>query len=450
MAYLSDKAALRHLERVLRSAGVDGWEIYLSGTRELSVEARDGEVESLQRAVSRGVGVRVLRGGAPGFAFTTNFRAEALDAAARAATDAARYATPDPALALIAPQRLPKKDLALFDPALSRVSQKKRVAMALELEAATRAADKRITQVRSASYEEDASWLHLRNSEGLCLEDRETSAGLSVMAVAGDEDESEAGYEFQDVRFFAELNPARVARGAARDAVRQLGARPVPGKSGPVVFENLAASELLDVMADSFCADQVQKGMSGLEGKRGKRVFGEHIDILDDGLLKKGQGSAFFDDEGVPQQRTHLVSCGELLGYLYDSASARREGARSTGNAVRSGGFTGAPEVGVTNLFVKKGKHTLPALLSEMGNGFLITELMGVHTANPVTGEFSFGCAGQVVRGGKIAHPFKGMAVAGNLFDLYKRVELVGSDLRFSSGVGSPSLLVGKLSVSGG
>lgn len=227
MAYLSDKAALRHLERVLRSARVDGWEIYLSGTRELSVEARDGEVESLQRAVSRGVGVRVLRGGAPGFAFTTNFRAEALDAAARAATDAARYATPDPALGLIAPQRLPRKELALFDPALSRVSQKKRVAMALELEAATRAADKRITQVRSASYEEDASWLHLRNSEGLCLEDRETSAGLSVMAVAGDEDESEAGYEFQDVRFFAELNPARVARGAARDAVRQLGARPV-------------------------------------------------------------------------------------------------------------------------------------------------------------------------------------------------------------------------------
>ena len=217
-----------------------------------------------------------------------------------------------------------------------------------------------------------------------------------------------------------------------------------------MVFENLAAAELLDVLADSFCADQVQKGMSGLEGKRGKRIFGEHVSILDDGLLKKGQGSALFDDEGVPQQRTTLVSAGELQGYLYDGASARREGMRSTGNAVRSGGFTGAPEVGVTNLFVKKGKHPLAALLSEMGNGFLITELMGVHTANAVTGEFSFGCAGQVVRGGAIAHPFKGMAVAGNLFDLYKRVELVGSDLRFSSGVGSPSLLVGKLSVSGG
>lgn len=449
MAFLSDKAALRHLERALRRAGCDGWEIFLNGGTEISIEVKDGEVESLLRAASRGIGVRVLRGHAPGLAFTTNLGADALDACVRAAMESARHSTPDPAIALVAPQKLPKRDLQLHDPSFKRVSHKRRIDLALELEAATKRADKRVRQVRSASYDENIDWVYLRNSEGVDLVFTDSGASLSVMAVAGEDDDAEVGYEFQDVRYFKDLKPERVARGAAEDAVRQLGAQPVRGKSGPVVFENLAAAELLDVMSGAFCADQVQKGMSGLEGKRGKKIFGKHVDILDDGLLRQGLGSAPFDDEGVPQQRTVLVSGGQLQGFLYDSASARREGARSTGNAVRGGGFMSAPEVGITNLFVKKGSHRLEKLLSEMGNGFLVTELMGVHTANAVTGEFSFGCAGQVIRRGRIVHPFKGMAVAGNLFDLYKRVELVGSDLRFTSGVGSPSLLVGKLTMSG-
>lgn len=449
MSFLTNKQALRRLERALKKGGCDGWEIYLSGGKELSVEAKDGQVESLQRAVSRGVGVRVLRGQAPGFSFTTNFSAGALDACAAAALEAARHATPDPAIAPAAPARLPRKDLALFDPAFARVSDKQRIALALELEAATRAADRRITRVRSAAYEENTDWLQLRNSEGIDLATRESSGSLGVMAIAGDE-ESEAGYEFQDARSWSELNAKKVARAAARDALRRLGARRVRGKNGPVIFENLAAAELLDVLADSFCADQVHKGLSALEGKRGKRIFGKKISVVDDGLLKKGLGSAPFDDEGVPQQRTQLVREGELLGYLYDTTAARREGARSTGNAVRGGGFAAGPEVGVTNLSIQKGRHTAGDLLAAMGNGFLITELMGVHTANPVTGEFSFGCAGQLVRRGRVEHAFKGMAVAGNLFDLYKRVELVGRDLRFAGGIGSPSLLVGKLNVSGG
>ncbi len=447
---LSLASAADFLARHLGAQRAGAWEIYLSETQSLSIEAQGGEVEAYSHALSRGVGIRTLVDGAPGYSHTTDLRPEGLRTATRRSIEAARLATPDPATAFPTPSPLPRRDLKIFDPSIRRLSAERKIALALELEDAARSADPRIQRVRNASYTEDLQEVRIENSLGLRRAGKETSCSLSVMAVAGSGDDAEVGYDFSDARFVKELRPRAVGEAAARRALQQLGGKVVRGRTGPLVLENLAACELLEILAPSFCADQVQKGLSGLAGKLGRRVFGAAANIVDDGLLPKAPASFPFDDEGVPRRRTPLVTEGILEGYLYDLAGARRAGrASSTGSAARGAGFAGPPRTGTSNLVLRPGKKDLPALLGSLGRGLFVTELLGVHTANPVTGEFSAGCAGQIIERGISAGPFKGMAVSGNLFDLFLAVEEAGSDLRFSGGTGCPSLLVGKASVSG-
>lgn len=446
---LSPKAALAHLSKVLRKAPVDGWEIYISQSRTLEVEAEDGKVDSLSRSLSMGAGVRTLVGGAPGFAYTTDFSSDALEQLAKRSVEAARVATPDPAVAFAVPAKLTGRELAIEDPELARISERKKIEQALLLEEAAKSADARIQTVRNALYSEEAGMVMMRNSLGLSCEASETAVSASVMAVAGPDGESESGFDFQDGRRFKDLKAARVGKSAAHKAIAQMGARQIKGKTGPVIIENLAACELLEILISSFCADEVQKGKSALAGKLGKQVFNPAISIVDDGLLKGALGTFPFDDEGVPRRRTVVARNGMLEAFLYDTTSARRDGVQSTGNAVRGGDFQASPGVGVTNCFIRKGKESLPELIKTLGNGLLVRELMGVHNANPITGEYSFGCSGNVIERGEIAYPFRGVAIAGNLFDLFLAAEETGSDLRFFGEIGSPSLLVGRVTVSG-
>ncbi|MEW6774979.1 MAG: TldD/PmbA family protein [Bdellovibrionota bacterium] len=446
---LSGDDALDFLGHSLERLGVGAWELYLSHTRSLSVEAEEGKVESLSEALLHGVGVRVLRRGAPGFSYSTSFAPSSLEEAAEKAVAAARVATPEASFSFPAPAAQPRAKLGIYDPQIIRIPREKKVSLALSLEEAARRMDPRISAVRNASYSEEIESIRLRSSLGVDFAFQESSLSTSVLVVATQGKHSEMGFDFENARCWNGLDAKAVAKRAAEKACQQLGAKRIKGRSGPVILENNAACEVLEVLSSSFCADQVRKGKSSLAGKRGKKILAKTITLVDDGLLAGGLASAPFDDEGVASQRTVLVQSGRLEGFLYDTAAARREGEKSTGNAVREDGFRSIPGVGPTNFYFRKGRRPLRGLLSDMGEGLLVTELLGVHTADPVTGDFSFGCSGFVVRREKKAGPFNGMAISGNLFDVLGRVEAVGSDLRFSGGFGSPSLLIGKVDVSG-
>jgi PmbA protein len=139
---------------------------------------------------------------------------------------------------------------------------------------------------------------------------------------------------------------------------------------------------------------------------------------------------------------------GVCEGYLYDSYWAKRDGVTSTGNGARSR-YKSMPGVGVTNLYIEKGEKTLDELIGEVSDGLFITELMGVHTVNTVSGDFSVGASGLRIEGGKPCYPVRGMAISGNLMDLFSKVESCGSDLRFIGSIGAPSILFSELEASG-
>jgi PmbA protein len=257
------------------------------------------------------------------------------------------------------------------------------------------------------------------------------------------------GWDFGFSSMFSGIDAAAVARSASAKAVALLGATTVETMRCPVVLDNHVATEILEVLSASFLADNVQKGKSMLTGRMGRKLFSDCLSIIDDGTLPGGMATAPFDGEGVAHQRTPVVEGGELKAFLYDSFSAAKDGVGSTGNASR-GGMKSLPHAGLTNFFIRNGATPSSDLVKSLRRGLLLTDVMGMHTANSISGDFSVGAAGFLVENGEICRPVKGIAISGNILDLFRDVEMIGDDLRFFGDVGSPSLRIASLDVSGG
>jgi PmbA protein len=256
------------------------------------------------------------------------------------------------------------------------------------------------------------------------------------------------GWDFGYSSGFEAIDIATIANSAAKMAVAQLGAAKITGMNCPVVLDGRVAADFLGLLAPSFSAESLFKGKSLLKGKAGAQMFPAEVTVRDDATLRGGMATAPFDGEGVPSQNTVLVEKGVIQGFLYDTAYAARMGAASTGNSARSG-VKGLPHLGISNFFIENGLSSRSSLLSGITRGVLVTSVIGMHTANPVSGDFSVGAGGFLVIDGEITIPVKGLAISGNIIDLFKNVAMVGSDLRFFSTVASPSLKISSLDISG-
>jgi PmbA protein len=435
------------VERLLKNRSVDGYEIMTGNSRTLSIEVKDSKVDSFKSAEPVAVSVRVLKGSGLGFSYSSVFSESELEQMIDSACVGAAMQTPDP-FGLFPPAAAYIDMPELFDPGVAKVDESRKVERALELERLTLAQDSRIKRVRKAVYGETLYTVHLRNSRDLYGGYSGTTVSSSVSAIAESGGDSQMGWEFAYANSFDAIDCRAIAEGAAERAVRQLGAGRIPGMCCPVILENHVAADFLDLLAPSFSAENLHKGKSMLKGKVGERLFSAQIRVRDDGALQGGMATAPFDGEGVPVQNTILIDEGIVKGFLFDTAYAARMGAASTGNSARSG-VKGLPHLGISNFFIENGSATSGDMLSGIGKGMLITSLIGMHTANPVSGDFSVGATGFLIEDGQITLPVKGVALSGNVLDLFRNVEMIGDDLRFFSQVGSPSLRISSLEISG-
>ena len=290
--------------------------------------------------------------------------------------------------------------------------------------------------------------MFLYNSYGLEKNYHSAFCGLYSSVISRDQADAQTGFGMDFSLKYADLDPYKVGREAGEKAVRMLGARTISSAKLPVVFEPYVMVGLLGVLEAIFSGEAVLKGTSFLAGKVGEKVAGTAVNLIDHGALKGRLGSVPFDGEGMPTQKTSLIHNGELQGFLHNLYTARKSGTISTGNAVRSG-YKSTPEVGVTNFYLEPGKVSPEELLREISYGFYVTEVMGLHTANPISGDFSLGAAGLLIENGEITKPVKGMALAGNLQALLKGIDLIANDLTFYLGQGSPTVRVQGLTLSG-
>ncbi len=452
-------------QEILRAKLIDGYEIYFNQSSGFDIESKDGKIETLETSQYLGMAFRILYHQRMGFSYTTfsnlfanarqNFLGE-LDRMIEDAISSAKATSSDPCFDFAPALRASPPELPIFDETLEGISEKMKIEKAKDLEASAKAVDpERIKKVRKASYQETLSKTTLVNSNGLRFSYDHTLASVSVTAVAEESGESEVGWDFDVSHFFNDLNVEKVGRSAGEKALERLGGKRISTGVYPVLLRNHVASEFLSFLAHSFLADQVQKGKSPLKGKRGEGFFSPLLTIVDDGLHSKGISTSPIDGEGMPSQRTPLVVRGKLTDYLYDRYWANRENLSSSGSSVgstgnsRRHGIKSPPGVGVSNFFIEPGNLVLPKLMEGFLHTIVVEEVMGLHTVDPISGDFSLGCSGDWIERGEKVHPVKSVAVAGNLFELFRRVIGVGEDMRFFGGVGAPSLLIENVLISG-
>jgi PmbA protein len=435
------------IEKLLTVRAIDGYEISVAASHNLSLEVKDQKIDTFKCSEPVGVSIRVLKADGLGFSYSTSLAERDLERMVSDAVTSAENQTPDPCNGFPEPRPYPLIE-GLFDQELARVDEDRKIQCAMDLERLTCAVDPRISKVRKASYGESEYEVYIRNSRGVEGSLRGTSVSASVSAIAEEGGDSQMGWDFGFGTSFSDLHVEQIAASAASRALGLLGARKIASIRCPVVLDNQVASDILEVLSSSFLAENVLKGKSMLAEKLGAKVFSPVLKIRDNGILHGGMATAPFDAEGVPQQDTLLVEDGRVLSFLYDSYWARRDGVQSTGNATR-GGIKSPAYLGLTNFYIENGTLSAPELLRDMAKGLLITDVMGIHTANPISGDFSVGASGFFVENGAIAYPVKEIALSGNIIDLFASVEMIGDDLRFFGSVGSPSLRISELDVSG-
>ncbi|MDA8335314.1 MAG: TldD/PmbA family protein [Peptococcaceae bacterium] len=430
----------------LVEAGAQG-EAYLQRRRRLNIEVREGRVETLQQAGDHGLGLRVINDFRLGFAYTTDLSREGLARVAAQAHANAAAAAPDEYRRFPAPAP-PVEGLFLYDDAVRQVPVAEKIDLALAMERAAREEDGRVSIIESSVYQDEEVEVAVANSGDLRQTYRSANFAAYVALVASADGDSQTGFALDQSLKYGDLKTREVGREAARRAVGQLGARPVQTREMVVLLDPYVTGGFLGLVAPALTGEAVLKGRSLFAGRVGRQVAAEHVTLVDDGTLTGGVSSAPVDDEGVPTSRTVLVEHGRLNGYMHNTYTAARLGGTSTGNGTR-GSFKSTPETGVTNFYLEPGTADPAALMSDLAEGFLVTEVLGMHTANPISGDFSVGATGRLIRNGRLAEPVRGVAIAGNVMDLLLGIEAVANDLRFIGGIGAPTVRVKRMHLSG-
>jgi PmbA protein len=444
-------ADLQELAQAAVEAATSGEQVeaFAQDSRKTEVKARGGEVEGLEFSESSGVGVRVIREGRMGYAWVSDPSREEVASAVETARENATFATQDEFNALPLRSEVPQAMPELFREALDGASTADKVAIALELERLATSRDARVTKLEEAQYGDSISRVALASTEGPSLTYSRTDCWVAAVTLAEADGETQVGFDFRLGHEPGELDVEACAAEAVDRASRLLGATKPATAKVPVILDPHSASSFLGVVSEALTAEAVQKGRSLFAEAMGEAVASSAFSVVDDGRLLEGPGAAPFDDEGVASGRTRLIAGGVLEAFLHNTYTARRGGVSSTGNASR-GSYKGSPGVSPSNLFVEAGTDDLAALLSQAEGGVLIQDVSGIHSGtNPISGEFSVGATGLRIRAGAMAEPLREMTIASTVPEMLKAVVACGSDFRFFSSVGSPSVLIGEMTVAG-
>ena len=436
------------LLRRARACGADAADVLVSAGTDFSVTGRKGEVETLTEAGSKALGIRVFVGRRTALSYTSDFSAAGLARMVEDVVAMARVTGEDPAAGL--PDETPAAEnveLELFDPSPGRLPAAERIEWAKRGEAAAFAASAEVSNSHGASFSVDEGALVLANTLGFLGTYRTSSVSLSVVPLAERDGQMQRDYWYTMGRGMEDLiSPETVGRIAAERTLRRLGARQVPTCEVPVVFDPETAAELLGHVFSAINGYAVFRNASFLKDSLGELVASPLLTIVDDGRRRRGLGARPFDGEGLPTRRNVPLEAGVLRHFCCDSYAARKIGARPTGSARR--GVAGGPGVGPGNLCILAGAVTPEEIVGELERGLYVTDLIGFGV-NLVTGDFSQGAAGQWIEKGRFAHPVHEVTIAGNLKQMLRDVDAVGSDLEFRSSVASPTLRVRKMTVSG-
>ncbi|MBX6743632.1 MAG: TldD/PmbA family protein [Acetobacteraceae bacterium] len=441
---MSHTDTVQALVAAARKAGADAADALLVAGTSLSVQRRLGKIEQLERAEGFDLGLRVFVGKRQAIVSSTDPAPEGFAALAERAIAMARAVPEDPFAGLPdAPDGLVAADLDLADAAEPSAEALIERAAAAE-EAALAVPGVTNSEGAEAGYSRYA--IALAASNGFAGEYVRTSHSISATALAGQGTAMERDYDYSTTVHLSDLeDAAEIGRRAGDKAVARLNPRRPKTARIPVVFDPRVANSLLGHLAAAINGAAVARGTSFLKDRLGQRVMAPGITVLDDPTRRRGLRSRPFDGEGMKGERRAIVEDGVLTTWILDWRSARQLGMASTGHASR--GTSGPPGPAPTNLWLAPGTRTPAELMADIREGLYVTEMIGMGV-NGVTGDYSRGAAGFMIRNGALAEPVSEITVAGNLKDMFLHLT-PADDLQFRRGTDAPTLRVEGLTMAG-
>lgn len=441
-ASLADIERLAELARDViarcRQKGASQSEVGMNLDRGLNVNVRMGEVETVEHTRDRGVSITVYFGKRKGSASTADLQPESIATTIDQACAIARHTEEDSAAGLADAERMATEfpNLDLWHP--WDIDAERAIRIGIECEAAGRDTDARITNSDGANVSSGESIGVYANSHGFVGRERSTRHSLSCSMIAEDDQGMQRDYWYSSTRHAGDLESAAdIGRRAAERTVARLNGRKLGTRECKVLYVPEVARGLIGHLVGAISGGALYRKASFLLDHQGKQILPAWFQVEEDPFIARGHGSGAYDAEGVAAIHSELVRDGVLSRYVLGSYSARKLGLQSTGNAG-----------GVHNLLVAANAGDLDALIAQMGEGLLLTEVMG-QGVNNVTGDYSRGAAGFWVENGAIAYPVDEITVAGNLRQMYLDIEAVGSDIDHRSNILIGSILVGRMMIAG-
>ncbi|WGS28862.1 TldD/PmbA family protein [Bradyrhizobium sp. ISRA464] len=446
---LFDQSGLSKLAQRLvdaaKRAGADAADAVAVRGVSQGVEVRDGRVEETERSEGDDVGLRVFVGQRQAVVSTNDVSGDGVAKLAERAVAMARVAPDDKYVGLADPALLAHDfpDLDLLDrkvPSTAELEQR-----AMEAEAAALAV-KGVTKSGGASASTGIGGMVLVTSTGFHGSYLRSSQSISTTAISGEGTGMERDYDFTSALHASDLDsPATVGRKAGERAVARSNPRKVETCKVPVIYDPRVAGSIIGHLVGAINGASIARKTSFLKDRLGEQLFSKTIRIIDDPLRVRGLRSQTFDAEGVKVKKTALIDDGVLTTWILDSATARELGLVTTGHAHR--GVSSSPSPGSYNLHLEPGTVTPKELISDIKQGFYVTDLIG-SGVNGVTGDYSRGASGFWIENGEITYPVSEVTIAGHLLPMFKSL-VAANDLEFRYGVNAPTLRIEGLTLGG-
>ena len=425
------------------AAGATAVEVSADQSTHTELEVRNGAIENLQQAGSRGLSIRVWKGDHSASTYTTDTSPDAIRALLNDTLALAPYTDAVPEQALPNREWLATDfpDFDQYDHGMAELTPEQRLSRVREAEEAALSFDPRITTSGGASWFDAAGEHVLANSLGFVHRVLRTSAQMAVQVIADDADwKKRNGAWHSGACHLADLqDAASVGRSAAEKALHQLGAGPVPTRKIPGVFDPYMAGALLGTLIGCMRGSAVERRSSYLLDSMGKPIASPLLTVVDDPTLLRRSGSRACDSEGITSRRTPLIQEGVLQTWLLGTYSARKLGLLPTGH--------GSGE-SVASLLVQQGEHSVEDLIGSIEYGLFVESMMGFGF-NAVTGDFSRGASGRLIENGKLTRAVSEVTLSANFTDLFARIDGLANDAPRDRAVQCPSMRVAEMTLAG-
>jgi len=416
--------------------GADEVEVYAISTRSIGIEIERDTIELARESLVQGLGIRVILNGAVGYASTN--REDKICDAATLAVKTAKTRKSNPKWKEFPSNSKQSTVKGLYDKRIENISVEDCIDHALEMirGAAGIIENHPVTGKLTCTTTQQ----EILNTNGVSTRENTTAADAFIETISTRDGQTATAYDFEVSRKIDNINFYKIGKNAAELSRQSLAPTKILPKTTTVLLQPMAIADLIDyTFVPALSAENVQKNRSNLIGKLNTRIAGEDLTITDDGLMEGGLRSAATDDEGTPSQRTTVIENGVLQTYLYDKYTADQDNTISTANALRYT-YNQTPVISTRNFTIQ---HPDSRIIEETRSGVIIHNLIGAHTANPITGDFSVEARNSfTIADGEITEPIKTLMIPGNIFELLQKISGADSDVKNLGSTVTPTIRI--------